>query len=176
MGPQRKRRLAHTPQPCTASFATQRHPRQNNGLVTPGHTKLSGHAKTARSVARNHPPLQVLQLDSEMQALAGQLRDAQSLLFFARGNNYATALEAALKVCARVCVLCVCVCVCVCVVCVWCVCARAYTRALGLATNHRPSLGLPTKPPHPSLGLAPKRCPSSTPRARADEGGGADPL
>ncbi|KAI8470318.1 MAG: glucosamine--fructose-6-phosphate aminotransferase [Monoraphidium minutum] len=39
----------------------------------------------------------VLQLDGEMRLLAEQLRDAQSLLFFARGANYATALEAALK-------------------------------------------------------------------------------
>lgn len=39
-----------------------------------------------------------------MATLAAQLKDTNSLLFFARGNNYATALEAALKVrgaCAR---------------------------------------------------------------------------
>jgi glucosamine--fructose-6-phosphate aminotransferase (isomerizing) len=39
-----------------------------------------------------------LLLDSAMQELAQQLRDTQSLLFFGRGYNYATALEAALKV------------------------------------------------------------------------------
>jgi fructoselysine-6-P-deglycase FrlB-like protein len=38
-----------------------------------------------------------------MLELAAELKDANSLMFFARGNNYATALEAALKVrpCAR---------------------------------------------------------------------------
>jgi glucosamine 6-phosphate synthetase-like amidotransferase/phosphosugar isomerase protein len=33
-----------------------------------------------------------------MKSLAAQLKDISSLMFFARGNNYATALEAALKV------------------------------------------------------------------------------
>ena len=42
--------------------------------------------------------LQVLELDQEMLKLAEQLKDATSLLMFARGFNYATALEAALKV------------------------------------------------------------------------------
>ena len=42
--------------------------------------------------------LQVLELDQEMLKLAEQLKDATSLLIFARGFNYATALEAALKV------------------------------------------------------------------------------
>lgn len=37
-------------------------------------------------------------LDDAMRQLAAQLKDTSSLLFFARGNNYATALEAALKV------------------------------------------------------------------------------
>lgn len=36
--------------------------------------------------------------DVAMKQLAHQLKDCNSLLFFARGNNYATALEAALKV------------------------------------------------------------------------------
>eukprot|EP00878_Enallax_costatus_P022354 GHUV01023711.1.p2 GENE.GHUV01023711.1~~GHUV01023711.1.p2 ORF type:complete len:155 (+),score=37.91 GHUV01023711.1:739-1203(+) len=36
--------------------------------------------------------------DVSMKQLAHQLKDCNSLLFFARGNNYATALEAALKV------------------------------------------------------------------------------
>ncbi|GBF90739.1 hypothetical protein Rsub_03040 [Raphidocelis subcapitata] len=40
---------------------------------------------------------QVLGLDAKVRALAETLRDSQSLLFFARGSNYATALEAALK-------------------------------------------------------------------------------
>jgi hypothetical protein len=40
----------------------------------------------------------VLLLDTAMQQLASQLKDIQSMLFFARGANYATALEAALKV------------------------------------------------------------------------------
>ena len=42
--------------------------------------------------------MQVLELDQEMLKLAEQLKDATSLLMFARGFNYATALEAALKV------------------------------------------------------------------------------
>jgi glucosamine--fructose-6-phosphate aminotransferase (isomerizing) len=37
-------------------------------------------------------------LDAQMAALAGDLKDQQSLLVFGRGYNYATALEAALKV------------------------------------------------------------------------------
>jgi glucosamine 6-phosphate synthetase-like amidotransferase/phosphosugar isomerase protein len=37
-----------------------------------------------------------------MLELAKQFKDSNSLMFFARGNNYATALEAALKVGARV--------------------------------------------------------------------------
>ncbi|ONK62803.1 uncharacterized protein A4U43_C07F8300 [Asparagus officinalis] len=41
---------------------------------------------------------EVLKLDSEMKALAESLIDAQSLLVFGRGYNYATALEGALKV------------------------------------------------------------------------------
>jgi glucosamine--fructose-6-phosphate aminotransferase (isomerizing) len=36
--------------------------------------------------------------DKAMLELAKQLIDCNSLMFFARGNNYATALEAALKV------------------------------------------------------------------------------
>ena len=39
-----------------------------------------------------------LRLDSRIQELAAQLCNEQSLLFFGRGYNYATALEAALKV------------------------------------------------------------------------------
>lgn len=41
---------------------------------------------------------QVLKLDNDMKALAEQLKGEESLLVFARGYNYATALEAALKV------------------------------------------------------------------------------
>jgi glutamine---fructose-6-phosphate transaminase (isomerizing) len=40
----------------------------------------------------------VLELDGEMKALAESLINEQSLLMFGRGNNYATALEGALKV------------------------------------------------------------------------------
>jgi hypothetical protein len=40
----------------------------------------------------------VLELDEEMRNLAKQLKEEQSLLVFGRGYNYATALEAALKV------------------------------------------------------------------------------
>ena len=40
----------------------------------------------------------MLELDQEMLKLAEQLKSATSLLMFARGFNYATALEAALKV------------------------------------------------------------------------------
>ncbi|KAF3338008.1 glutamine--fructose-6-phosphate aminotransferase [Carex littledalei] len=40
----------------------------------------------------------VLKLDGEMKALAESLIKEQSLLMFGRGNNYATALEGALKV------------------------------------------------------------------------------
>lgn len=42
--------------------------------------------------------MQVLKLDAEMLSLAEQLKEEQSLLVFGRGYNYATALEAALKV------------------------------------------------------------------------------
>ena len=45
--------------------------------------------------------LQVLALDSKLQKLAEMLKDENSLLVFGRGYNYATALEAALKVCCR---------------------------------------------------------------------------
>ena len=38
-----------------------------------------------------------LMLDATMRQLAEQLKDEHSLMFFARGRNYATALEAALK-------------------------------------------------------------------------------
>ena len=41
---------------------------------------------------------QVLKLDAKMLELAEQLKGEQSLLVFGRGYNYATALEAALKV------------------------------------------------------------------------------
>jgi glucosamine--fructose-6-phosphate aminotransferase (isomerizing) len=41
---------------------------------------------------------EVLKLDKDMQALAKELMDEQSLLVFGRGYNYATALEGALKV------------------------------------------------------------------------------
>ena len=43
-------------------------------------------------------PLQVLLLDQQMQELARRLMNDGSLLLFGRGYNYATALEAALKV------------------------------------------------------------------------------
>ena len=42
--------------------------------------------------------LQVLRLDAQMQKLAEELKHESSLLVFGRGYNYATALEAALKV------------------------------------------------------------------------------
>ncbi|KAM0871084.1 hypothetical protein ACQ4PT_039619 [Festuca glaucescens] len=41
---------------------------------------------------------EVLKLDSDMKELASSLIDSESLLVFGRGYNYATALEAALKV------------------------------------------------------------------------------
>jgi glucosamine--fructose-6-phosphate aminotransferase (isomerizing) len=41
---------------------------------------------------------QTLQLDGAMKELAAELKDKESLMFFGRGYNYATALEAALKV------------------------------------------------------------------------------
>ena len=47
---------------------------------------------------------QVLRLDAQMQKLAEELKHENSLLVFGRGYNYATALEAALKV--RLCHLC----------------------------------------------------------------------
>ena len=40
----------------------------------------------------------MLKLDGDIQKLAAGLKDAHSLLLFGRGYNYATALEAALKV------------------------------------------------------------------------------
>ena len=42
--------------------------------------------------------LQALRLDAQMQKLAEELKHENSLLVFGRGYNYATALEAALKV------------------------------------------------------------------------------
>jgi len=42
--------------------------------------------------------VQVLRLDTQMQELAEELKHETSLLVFGRGYNYATALEAALKV------------------------------------------------------------------------------
>lgn len=42
--------------------------------------------------------MQVLRLDGQMQELAKKLKHESSLLVFGRGYNYATALEAALKV------------------------------------------------------------------------------
>ena len=50
-----------------------------------------------------HSCLQVLKLDSQMLELAEELKTEQSLLVFGRGYNYATALEAALKVRCRRC-------------------------------------------------------------------------
>ena len=47
---------------------------------------------------RSVPLLQVLKLDAQMLKLAEELKTEQSLLVFGRGYNYATALEAALKV------------------------------------------------------------------------------
>ncbi|KIY97122.1 glucosamine--fructose-6-phosphateaminotransferase (isomerizing) [Monoraphidium neglectum] len=41
---------------------------------------------------------EALKLDDDMKKLAEQMKDAQSLIFFGRGYNYSTALEAALKV------------------------------------------------------------------------------
>ena len=40
-----------------------------------------------------------MKLDGDIQKLAAELKDSHSLLLFGRGYNYATALEAALKVC-----------------------------------------------------------------------------
>jgi fructoselysine-6-P-deglycase FrlB-like protein len=58
------------------------------------------HAKASSSVCLVcllvFAPLQ--KQDVAMLELAKQLKDSSSLMFFARGNNYATALEAALKV------------------------------------------------------------------------------
>lgn len=45
----------------------------------------------------------MLKLDGDIQKLAAGLKDANSLLLFGRGYNYATALEAALKVCLQPC-------------------------------------------------------------------------
>lgn len=42
--------------------------------------------------------MQVLLLDQRMQVMAKKLKNEDSLLVFGRGYNYATALEAALKV------------------------------------------------------------------------------
>ena len=54
--------------------------------------------KCAARLALRVPALQVLKLDSQMLELAEELKTEQSLLVFGRGYNYATALEAALKV------------------------------------------------------------------------------
>lgn len=42
--------------------------------------------------------VQVLKLDSDLRKLAEVLKEESSLLMFGRGYNYATALEASLKV------------------------------------------------------------------------------
>jgi glucosamine--fructose-6-phosphate aminotransferase (isomerizing) len=42
--------------------------------------------------------LQALNLNEEVKAMAEELKDEQSCLVFGRGRNYATAMEAALKV------------------------------------------------------------------------------
>ena len=47
--------------------------------------------------------MQVLKLDAQMQELAEELKHESSLLVFGRGYNYATALEAALKVPTHTC-------------------------------------------------------------------------
>ena len=52
-------------------------------------------------LSRLSPSEQVLKLDSQMLVLAEELKTEQSLLVFGRGYGYATALEAALKVCGR---------------------------------------------------------------------------
>lgn len=43
--------------------------------------------------------MQTLKLDGKMRELAASLKDEPSMLVFGRGQNYATALETALKVC-----------------------------------------------------------------------------
>ena len=48
----------------------------------------------------------MLKLDAQMLDLAKELKTEQSLLVFGRGYNYATALEAALKVRIALLVLC----------------------------------------------------------------------
>jgi glucosamine 6-phosphate synthetase-like amidotransferase/phosphosugar isomerase protein len=45
------------------------------------------------------PNTQALKLDGQMRELAANLKDEASMLVFGRGQNYATALETALKVC-----------------------------------------------------------------------------
>ena len=42
--------------------------------------------------------MQALSLNEEIKAMAEELKDEQSCLVFGRGRNYATAMEAALKV------------------------------------------------------------------------------
>jgi glucosamine 6-phosphate synthetase-like amidotransferase/phosphosugar isomerase protein len=43
--------------------------------------------------------MQTLKLDGKIRELAASLKDEPSMLVFGRGQNYATALETALKVC-----------------------------------------------------------------------------
>lgn len=59
---------------------------------------FKGVAWEMRSSAVRRCGPQVLKVDEEMQQLAKHLRHEGSLLLFGRGYNYATALEAALKV------------------------------------------------------------------------------
>lgn len=60
---------------------------------------LCWHCKSqSLSLAKVTHVLQVLRLDAQMQKLAEELKHENSLLVFGRGYNYATALEAALKV------------------------------------------------------------------------------
>ena len=57
------------------------------------------HLSHFSSVWRTLYAAQVLRLDAKMKMLAEKLKHENSLLVFGRGYNYATALEAALKVC-----------------------------------------------------------------------------
>ena len=64
-------------------------------------SSLSACVRVAGWLAAGQLPGKVskaLMLDAAMRTLAGKLKGASSLLFFGRGYNYATALEAALKV------------------------------------------------------------------------------
>jgi glutamine---fructose-6-phosphate transaminase (isomerizing) len=67
-------------------------------LGSDSRAKMPKRAAALRALSRlSSDVAAALRLDGGMRLLAEQLKGAQSLIFFGRGYNYSTALEAALK-------------------------------------------------------------------------------